>query len=167
MQHTPFIRARSTIRGANSRYYSIACVEACLTVRHLAVVRFATCLPTLPTMHTTMVQGICQANVEQKHLLYQKIYNRNLQANSGKRLTIFYFFIFIQLVRVTAYSIHHHASSYPEAHRTCLHHYRTARFVTCSTADDTGGGGAEKKRCTVRSCSDIYSCLEAEQRRSY
>jgi hypothetical protein len=43
-------------------------------------------------MHTTTVQGIRRANVEQKNLLYQKIYDRNLQANSGKRLTIFLFF---------------------------------------------------------------------------
>ena len=61
-------------------------------MRHLAVVRFATCLPVLPTMHTTTVQGIRRANVEQKNLLYQKIYDRNLQANSGKRLTFFLFF---------------------------------------------------------------------------
>jgi hypothetical protein len=43
-------------------------------------------------MHTTTVQGIRRANVEQKNLLYQKIYDRKLQANSGKRLTIFLFF---------------------------------------------------------------------------
>jgi len=68
---------------------------------------------------------------------------------------------------VAAYRIHRRAFSYPQVHQTCLHCYLTVHSVTCSAADDIWGGGAEKKICITRGCSNIDIELEAEQRRFY